>query len=107
MSITESRDVVATAVRVAAGRIPVFAGTGGGPQQARDFAVAAAGSGARGLLLLPPYLVASTPEGLVRHVSYVAEASPLPLIVYQRANAILNPPAAVSLLDVPTLLPVH
>jgi 5-dehydro-4-deoxyglucarate dehydratase len=106
LSIAEYRDLVATAVRVAAGRIPVFAGTGGGPQQARDFALAAAESGANGLLLLPPYLVASTPEGLVRHVTYVAEASPLPLVVYQRANAILNPAAAVSLLDVPTVVGV-
>jgi 5-dehydro-4-deoxyglucarate dehydratase len=106
LSITEYRELVATAVRVAAGRIPVFAGTGGGPQQARDFAVAAAETGANGLLLLPPYLVASTPEGLVRHVAYVADASPLPLVVYQRANAILNPAAAVSLLDLPNVIGV-
>src|SRR3954471_19350699 len=65
LSLSEYRDLVATAVRVADGRVPVFAGAGGGPQQARDFAGAAAGSGAAGLLLLPPYLVASTPEGLV------------------------------------------
>src|SRR5689334_24879691 len=95
LSLSEYRDVVTTAVRVAAGRVPVYAGAGGGPQQARDFASAAAESGANGLLLLPPYLVACTPEGLVRHVTYVAEATPLPLVVYQRANAVLSPSAAV------------
>jgi len=103
LSLTEYRDVVATAVRVADGRLPVYAGTGGGPQQARDFAAAAAEVGADGLLLLPPYLVASTPAGLVRHVAYVAEASPLPIVVYQRANAVLSPAAAVRLLDIPTV----
>ncbi|MGC9669552.1 5-dehydro-4-deoxyglucarate dehydratase [Planosporangium sp. 12N6] len=103
LSLAEYRDVVATAVRVAAGRVPVYAGAGGGPQQAREFAAAAADHGADGLLLLPPYLVASTPAGLVRHVKYVAAATPLPLVVYQRTNAVLDPAAAVALLDVPTV----
>ncbi|MFG2914389.1 5-dehydro-4-deoxyglucarate dehydratase [Kitasatospora sp. NPDC048298] len=99
----EYRDVVATAVRVADGRVPVVAGCGGGPRLAREFALAAAGCGADGLLLLPPYLVTGTPAGLVRHIRYVAEATELPLIVYQRANAVLDPAAAVALLDVPTV----
>ncbi|MET7402046.1 5-dehydro-4-deoxyglucarate dehydratase [Dactylosporangium sp. NPDC005572] len=103
LSMQEYRDVVGTAVRVAAGRVPVFAGTGGGPQLARDFAAAAAETGADGLLLLPPYLVSSTPAGLVEHVRFVAEATPLPITVYQRANAVLDPAAAVALLDVPTV----
>jgi len=103
LSLQEYRDVVATAVRVAAGRLPVYAGAGGGPQLARDFALAATEAGADGLLLLPPYLVACTPHGLVRHVRYVAEASPLPLVVYQRANAVLSASAAVEVLEVATV----
>jgi 5-dehydro-4-deoxyglucarate dehydratase len=101
LSLAEYRDVVSTAVRVAGGRLPVYAGAGGGPQQARDFVAAAGECGADGVLLLPPYLVSSTPQGLVRHVAYVAETSPLPLVVYQRANAVLSPAAAVRLLDIP------
>lgn len=99
----EYRTVVRTAVREAGGRIPVYAGAGGGPRMASDFARAAAECGADGLLLLPPYLVASTPAGLVRHVAYAAGATGLPLVVYQRANAVLDPAAAVALLDVPTV----
>lgn len=99
----EYRDIVSTAVRVADGRLPVFAGTGGGPQYAREFALIAADCGADGLLLLPPYLVTSTPTGLVRHVAYVAAGTPLPIMVYQRANAVLDPAAAVALLDIPTV----
>ncbi|GAA4459732.1 5-dehydro-4-deoxyglucarate dehydratase [Phytohabitans houttuyneae] len=104
LSTQEYRDVVGTVVRVAAGRAPVFAGTGGGPQLARDFAAAAAEAGADGLLLLPPYLVSSTPAGLVEHVRFVAEATGLPITVYQRGNAVLDPAAAVALLDVPTVV---
>ncbi len=104
LSLAEYRDVVTAAVAVAAGRLPVFAGAGGGPQAAREFAVAASECGADGLLLLPPYLVAAPPRGIVRHVRYVAEATPLPLVVYQRANAILSPAAAVDLLDIETVV---
>jgi 5-dehydro-4-deoxyglucarate dehydratase len=103
LSADEYRDVVATAVRVSDGRLPIFAGCGGGPQQAREFAQLAAACGADGLLLLPPYLVVSTPAGLVEHVRYVAAATALPITVYQRANAVLDPAAAVALLDSPTV----
>jgi 5-dehydro-4-deoxyglucarate dehydratase len=103
LSLPEYRDVVGTAVQVAAGRAPIFAGTGGGAAMARDFAGAAQEAGADGLLLLPPYLVHSTPAGLVEHVRQVAGSTPLPLTVYQRANAVLDPAAAVALLDLPTV----
>jgi 5-dehydro-4-deoxyglucarate dehydratase len=90
LSLAEYKDVVSTAVRVSGGRKLVFAGVGGGPQIARDFAAAAAECGADGMLLLPPYLVACTPAGLVGHVRYVAKTASLPMIVYQRANAVLG-----------------
>jgi 5-dehydro-4-deoxyglucarate dehydratase len=104
LDLDEYRTVVRTAVREAGGRLPVFAGAGGGPRTAGEFARAAAECGADGLLLLPPYLVTSTPAGLVRHVAYVAGATGLPLVVYQRANAILDPAAALALLDIPTVI---
>jgi 5-dehydro-4-deoxyglucarate dehydratase len=104
LTAAEYTDVVRTAVNVVDGRVPIFAGAGGGPGMARDFVAAAADCGADGVLLLPPYLVSSTPAGLVRHVRYVADASPLPVVVYQRANAVLSPDAAVALLDAPTVI---
>lgn len=106
LSLEEFRQVVSTAVDVAAGRLPVVAGCGGGPQLAREFARIAAESGADGLLLLPPYLVSSTPAGLLRHIAYVAAATDLPMVVYQRANAILDPATAVALLDLPAVVGV-
>nr|WSX48105.1 5-dehydro-4-deoxyglucarate dehydratase [Streptomyces sp. NBC_00974] len=103
LSQDEYRDVVATAVRVADGRLPVVAGCGGGPRLARDFATIAADCGADGLLLLPPYLISSTPAGLVEHIRYVAHGTALPVTVYQRANAVLDEAAALALLDIPTV----
>lgn len=54
LGLDEYRQVVATAVTQAAGRLPVFAGAGGGPRIAQEFAQAAQECGADGLLLLPP-----------------------------------------------------
>jgi len=103
LDLGEYRTVVRTAVREAAGGLPVYAGAGGGPRMARQFAATAAECGADGVLLLPPYLVASTPAGLVRHIAYVAGGTGLPIVVYQRANAVLDPAAAVALLDLPNV----
>ena len=99
----EYAEVVRTAVKVTAGRIPVYAGAGGGPGVARQYVQRAHESGADGVLLLPPYLVSSTPAGLLRHIRYVVQDSPLPVVVYQRANAVLDPATAVELLDVPAV----
>jgi len=104
LTAAEYADVVRTAAKVVAGRVPVFAGAGGGPGTARGFVQAAADAGADGVLLLPPYLVSSTPAGLARHIEYVAESSPLPIVVYQRANAVLSPSTAVTLLDCPNVI---
>lgn len=103
LGLDEYSDVVTTAAETVARSVPLFAGAGGGPQIARAFARAAERAGADGLLLLPPYLVEATPAGLVRHVRFVAEATRLPIIVYQRANAVLDPAAAVELLDIPNV----
>lgn len=104
LSLEEHRTVVATAVTTVAGRVPVFAGVGGGPQLARATLAAAAESGADGALLLPPYLVSSTAEGLLDHVRYVIRGQELPTIVYQRANAVFTPGTAVALMDLPSVV---
>ena len=104
LSIAEYRTVVDTALRVVNGRMPVFSGVGGGPRIAGEFMAAAHESGVDGVLLLPPYLVSAPPAGIVDYVRYVAGIAPVPVVVYQRANAILDPAAAVSLLDIPTVI---
>src|ERR1700684_3810425 len=57
LEVGEYARIVKTPVDVVGGRVPVFAGTGGPIAHARGFARAAAGNGAQGLLVLPPYLV--------------------------------------------------
>ncbi|WP_430645238.1 5-dehydro-4-deoxyglucarate dehydratase [Agromyces sp. GXS1127] len=87
LSAREAIDVVRTSVDVVAGRVPVIAGAGGPLGHAIELARGAAEAGADGLLLLPPYLVSGTTDGLVAWVEAVAAASDLPVIVYHRGTA--------------------
>jgi 5-dehydro-4-deoxyglucarate dehydratase len=97
LSGEEQALVVQTAVKVVDGRVPVIAGAGGSLPHAIDGVRRAAGAGADGVLLLPPYLVTGPPEGLVRYVTAVAEASAVPIVVYQRANARFTAETAVAI----------
>jgi len=79
--------VVRETVAAVDGRVPVVAAAGGALAQAIRSARSAADAGADALLLLPPQMVAGPQHGLIAYVEAVAEASPLPVIVYHRGTA--------------------
>ncbi|MGH3734283.1 MAG: 5-dehydro-4-deoxyglucarate dehydratase [Micromonosporaceae bacterium] len=99
----EYAEIVATAVEVTAGAVPVYAGTGSALPLARRYAATAQQAGADGLLLLPPYLVTGPAEGLVAYTREVAGASDLPVIVYHRGNARFDPVTAAAVAQLPTV----
>jgi len=83
LSDAEKRRVVELVVEEAAGRVPVMAGAGGYDTKevvhaAREMQKA----GATGLLSVTPYYNKPTPEGLFQHFSAVADATPLPIVLY-------------------------
>jgi 5-dehydro-4-deoxyglucarate dehydratase len=88
---------VRAAVEAADGRVPVVAGAGYGTALAVRYARLAEAAGADGLLAMPPYLVVAGQEGLLRHYREVAAATALPVIVYQRDNAVFTPETVVRL----------
>ncbi|MDT0389750.1 MULTISPECIES: 5-dehydro-4-deoxyglucarate dehydratase [Streptomyces] len=93
----EFEGCVRAAVEAAEGRVPVVAGAGYGTALAVRYARLAEAAGADGLLALPPYLVVAAQEGLLRHYRQVAAATALPVIVYQRDNAVFTPETVVEL----------
>ncbi|MFE6816738.1 5-dehydro-4-deoxyglucarate dehydratase [Streptomyces sp. NPDC057677] len=101
LSAPEYAELVRHAVRVVAGRVPVFAGAGGGLGNARAAVAAASDAGADGILLLPPYLVGGTEDGYLAYVESVAAAGRLPVLVYRRGLARIGVTTALRLLDVP------
>jgi len=70
-------------VEMAAGRIPVIAGTGANStREAIDLTRCAMGAGVDACLLVTPYYNKPTQEGLYQHYRAVAEAVPVPQILY-------------------------
>jgi 5-dehydro-4-deoxyglucarate dehydratase len=102
LTLDEYAVAVRAAVEEAAGALPVFAGTGYGTAMAKQFAAAAREAGADGLLVLPPYLIKASQQGLLDH--FKALAGGLPLIAYQRDNAIYTPDTVAQLAQLPDVI---
>lgn len=90
LSPQEVEDVTRDTVRLVAGKMPVLTGVGYGRAIALDLAKRAENAGADGILLLPPYLVKASQEGLAAHIEAVCKSTPLGVIFYNRDNAILT-----------------
>jgi 4-hydroxy-tetrahydrodipicolinate synthase len=99
LSEEERVRVVELVVKEAAGQVPVLAGAGGyDTREVIHVARRMHQAGADGLLSVTPYYNKPTPEGLYQHYRAIAEAVPLPIIVY-------NVPGRTGVnLDVPTLV---
>jgi 4-hydroxy-tetrahydrodipicolinate synthase len=70
-------------VEIAAGRIPIIAGTGANStREAIDLTRCGMQAGAGACLLVTPYYNKPTQEGLYQHYKAVAEAVPVPQILY-------------------------
>ncbi len=80
---TEHCRVVRRVVDLVGGRIPVIAGTGSNStREAVELTRCAMEAGADAALLVTPYYNKPTQEGLYRHYKAVAEAVPMPQILY-------------------------
>lgn len=83
LSHQEHCDVVRRVVSFASGRIPVIAGTGANStREAVHLTRCAMEAGADAALLITPYYNKPTQEGLYQHFRTVAEAVPIPQILY-------------------------
>src|SRR3954470_14152300 len=75
--------LIEAAVEYAAGRVPVIAGTGGNStREAVELTKFAAKHGADYALSVVPYYNKPPQEGLYRHFKAIAEASDIPVILY-------------------------
>lgn len=75
--------VIRQVVTMAAGRVPVIAGTGSNStREAIDLSRCAMAGGADACLLVTPYYNKPTQEGLYRHFRTIAEAVAIPQILY-------------------------
>ena len=83
LSKEEHRQVVAAAVQVATGRVPVIAGCGNySTAGSLDMIRTAADAGADAALVVVPYYNKPSQAGLEAHFTALAEQSSLPIVVY-------------------------
>jgi 4-hydroxy-tetrahydrodipicolinate synthase len=79
----EHIELIARAVEIAAGRLPVIAGTGSNSTaQTVDLSVAVRDTGIHGYLVVVPYYNKPVQEGMYRHFSAVADAVDKPVMLY-------------------------
>jgi 4-hydroxy-tetrahydrodipicolinate synthase len=83
LSRDEHREIIAQAVQVSNGRVPVIAGCGSySTAAAIEMVRAAADVGADAALVVVPYYNKPSQRGLAAHFTAIAEESPLPIVVY-------------------------
>ncbi len=83
LSHAEHRRVIEVVVAAARGRVPVVAGTGSNnTREALELTRHAKEAGADGALLIAPYYVKPTQEGLIEHFATIARETAFPLVVY-------------------------
>jgi 4-hydroxy-tetrahydrodipicolinate synthase len=83
LSQSEHKRVVEIAVKVAAGRVPVIAGTGSNStEEALDYTRHAKEAGADAALIVVPYYNKPTQDGIYAHFKCIADAVDIPILVY-------------------------
>jgi 4-hydroxy-tetrahydrodipicolinate synthase len=83
LDVAEHTEVIGRTIAVAAGRVPVIAGTGANStSEAIHLTQAAKAAGADAALLVTPYYNKPPQEGLYQHFRAVAEAVAIPQILY-------------------------
>jgi 4-hydroxy-tetrahydrodipicolinate synthase len=110
LSHEEHEQVVRWTIEIARKRVPVIAGTGSNSTaEAIRLTKGAERAGADGALLISPYYNKPTQEGIFLHYKAVAEASRLPLIVYNipgRTASKIEPATLARLSRVPGVIGV-
>lgn len=110
VTVDEQAELIELAVRYAAGRIPVIAGTGGNSTvEAIELSRHAKSSGAAAGLSVVPYYNKPTQEGMYRHFRAIAEAVDLPCVLYNvpgRTVADLSNETILRLAQVPGIIGV-
>lgn len=108
LTMDERARVIAAGMEAAQGRVPVIVGTGANDtRRAIEYARQAYALGAQGHLCVTPYYNKATQDGLVRHFFAIADACPLPMIVYNvpgRTGMSLTPETAASLAEHPGIV---
>ena len=106
----EQKEVIRFAVEHTAGRVPVIAGTGtNNTEHVLANTKAACEVGADAILVVTPYYNKATQNGLIKHFTTVADASTVPVILYNvpgRTGCNLQPKTVAKLAAHPNIVAI-
>ena len=106
----EQKEIIRFAVEKVAGRVPVIAGTGtNNTEHVLANTKAACEVGADAVLVVTPYYNKATQKGLITHFTAVADASTVPVILYNvpgRTGCNLLPKTAAVLSEHPNIVAI-
>lgn len=107
LSFEEHGELIAYAVQVAKGRVPIIAGAGSNDTaKAAALAKNARLMGADALLVVTPYYNKTSQQGLIQHYKAVANCVDIPIIAYSvpsRTGMIISPEALAELSEITTV----
>jgi 4-hydroxy-tetrahydrodipicolinate synthase len=110
LSISEHNSVIDIAVDAVNKRVPIIAGTGGNSTgEAIELTKHAKKAGADATLQVTPYYNKPSQEGLYRHFKAIAEAVPLPQVLYNvpgRTSINMAPETVARLAELPEVVAV-
>ena len=108
LAVEEHLSVVEAVIKRSAGRVPVIAGTGANSTaEAIELSRAAEKIGANYTLSVVPYYNKPTQEGLYQHFRAIAEATAIPMILYNvpgRTVADMSNDTALRLAEIPNIV---
>ena len=110
LNAAERRKVVELVLEAANGQVPVMAGAGGyDTHEVVHLSKEMQSIGVQGLLSVTPYYNKPTPEGLYRHFSAIADATSLPIVLYNvpgRTGCNIDAPTLARLATIPRVIGV-
>ncbi len=108
VSETERAGITETAVKTAAGRIPILMGTAAeDTREAARLSREAEAMGVDGLMIIPPFYSTPTEDELYQHYKTISDAVSIPIMVYNNpatANVDLLPPTLARLAEIDNVL---
>ena len=108
MSLEEKKSVIEFSIKIANGRVPIIAGTGGNnTKEVINLSKYAESVGADGLLLVTPYYNKTTQNGLIAHFTEVSKSVSLPIILYNvpsRTGLNIEPETCLELSKTPNIV---
>lgn len=100
----EYAELVRTAVEVVQGKSKIIAGVGGGTHVASEVARVAQSQGADCVMILPPFLVQPTPEGLVEHIRSIAKSIQLGVMIHSMPGFTFTPDIVERVAETPNVV---